>query len=168
MEVNSTMKNHLQPHRNFEAEKQLKAIIQQIEALMYEPKNKQEVEKLLKKAKGLITATDVSLDLDVIGHYDSWTDLDTFVAELTMELPTSKMSREDLVDIVEMLKTMEDKETGKKLSESEYDALVTTFCKNINHPAGSDLIFYPDLVGLPKNPTVDEIVDLAVKGASEK
>ncbi len=44
------MKNHLQPHRNLESERQLKAIIQQIEALMYEPENKHEVEKLLRKS----------------------------------------------------------------------------------------------------------------------
>lgn len=44
------MKNHLKPHRNLESERQLKAIIQQIEALMYEPENKHEVEKLLRKA----------------------------------------------------------------------------------------------------------------------
>lgn len=42
--------------------------------------------------------------------------------------------------------------------------LVLNFNKVINHPAGSDLIFYPELVGLPKEPTVDEIVDLAIKG----
>ena len=44
------MKNHLKPHRNLESERQLKAIIQQIEALMYESENKHEVEKLLRKA----------------------------------------------------------------------------------------------------------------------
>lgn len=38
------------------------------------------------------------------------------------------------------------------------------FKKGINHPGGSDLIFYPKLVGLSNEPTVDEIVDLAMKG----
>lgn len=28
----------------------------------------------------------------------------------------------------------------------------------------ADLIYYPQLVGLPPEPTVDEIVDLAMKG----
>ena len=101
------MKNHLQPHRNLESERQLKAIIQQIEALMYEPENKHEVEKLLRKATKFIKAKDMSLDLDVIRHYDGWTDLDTLVTELTMELPASQLSREDLADIVEMANNYE-------------------------------------------------------------
>ncbi len=42
--------------------------------------------------------------------------------------------------------------------------LVKKFEQNIKHPGGSDLIYYPQLVGLPLNPTVDEIVDLAMKG----
>ena len=162
------MKNHLKPHRNLESERKLKAIIQQIEALMYEPENKHEVEKLLRKATKFIKAKDMSLDLDVIRHYDGWTDLDTLVTELTMELPASQLSREDLADIVEMLTTMKDKATGKVMSEAECDGLVMTFTENINHPGGSDLIFYPELVGLPPNPTVDEIVELAIKGGSSE
>ncbi len=106
--------------------------------------------------------------MDVIRHYDGWTNLDTLVTELTMELPASQLSREDLADIVEMLTTMKDKATGKVLSEAEYDGLVMTFTENINHPGGSDLIFYPELVGLPPNPTVDEIVELAIKGGSSE
>ncbi len=50
------------------------------------------------------------------------------------------------------------------LTEEEHCALVAKFRKGINHPGGSDLIYYPELVGLPKEPTVDEIVDLAIKG----
>lgn len=42
--------------------------------------------------------------------------------------------------------------------------MVVKFKKSINHPGGSDLIYYPELVGLPPEPTVDEIVDLAIKG----
>ncbi|MFQ7355492.1 MAG: hypothetical protein ACLU8S_16535 [Coprococcus phoceensis] len=156
------MKNDLKPHRNLEAEKQLKDIIQQIEVLMYEPKNKHKVENLLKKATKFIKAQNRVLDLDLIKYYYGSTDLDTLVTELTMEQPASQMSREELVDIVEMLTTMQDKETGKNLSEVECDFLVRTFEKNIKHSGGSDLIFYPELVGLPPNPTVDEIVDLAM------
>lgn len=50
------------------------------------------------------------------------------------------------------------------LTEEEHCALVAKFKKGINHPGGSDLIYYPELVGLPKEPTVDEIIDLAIKG----
>ena len=43
--------------------------------------------------------------------------------------------------------------------------------QSIDHPGGSDLIYYPELIaefaGLNREPTVDEIVDLAIKDASE-
>jgi len=74
------------------------------------------------------------------------------------------MTREELVDLVEAIISMEDKKTKKRLSEEEHCALVVKFKKSINHPGGSDLIYYPELVGLPSEPTVDEIVDLAIKG----
>lgn len=82
-----------------------------------------------------------------------------------------KLSREDLVDLVETIISVHDKKTGKLLTEEEHCALVAKFKKSINHPGGSDLIYYPELVaefaGLNREPTVDEIVDLAIKGASE-
>ena len=61
------------------------------------------------------------------------------------------LSREELVELVETIMSVRDKKTGKPL-------------KGISHPGGSDLIYYPELVGLSKEPTVDEIVDLAIKG----
>ena len=74
------------------------------------------------------------------------------------------MTREELTDLVETIVTVRDKKTGKVLSEEEHVALVVKFKKGINHPGGSDLIYYPELVGLPPRPTVDEIVDLAIRG----
>ena len=74
------------------------------------------------------------------------------------------MTREELADLVETIITVRDKKTGKVLSEEEHVALVAKFKKGVNHPGGSDLIYYPELVGLPPRPTVDEIVDLAIKG----
>lgn len=79
---------------------------------------------------------------------------------------SEKLSREELVDLVETIMTVRDKNTGILLSEKEHHALVIKFKRNINHPGGTDLIFYPELVGLPPEPTVDEIVDLAMKGIS--
>ncbi|MDE6219715.1 MAG: bacteriocin immunity protein [Lachnospiraceae bacterium] len=79
-----------------------------------------------------------------------------------------KLSREELVDLVETIMSVHDKKTGRLLSEEEHCALVVKFRKGINHPGGSDLIYYPELVGLPDEPTVDEIVDLAMKGVSPK
>ena len=74
------------------------------------------------------------------------------------------MTREELVDLVEEIMPMREKNTGELLSEEDHHALVVKFKRGINHPGGTDLIFYPELVGLPKEPTVDEIVELAIKG----
>lgn len=76
-----------------------------------------------------------------------------------------KLTRGELVDLVESIMTVRDKKTGRRLGEQEHCDLVTKFEESIHHPGGSDLIYYPELVGLPKEPTVDEIVDLAMKGA---
>lgn len=75
-----------------------------------------------------------------------------------------KLSREELIDLVESIMRVQDIKTGRVLTEKEHTALVVKFQKGINHPGGSDLIYYPELVGLPKEPTVDEIVDLAMRG----
>lgn len=77
---------------------------------------------------------------------------------------SQNMTREELVDLVETIMTVRDKKTNKLLSEEEHHALVMKFKRSINHPGGTDLIYYPELVGLPPKPTVDEIVDLAMKG----
>lgn len=74
-----------------------------------------------------------------------------------------KMSREELIDLTEAIYTMYDKNTKRMFDEDEHLALIHKFLENINHPAGTDLIFYPELVGLPSNPSVYEIVDLAMK-----
>lgn len=77
---------------------------------------------------------------------------------------SQSMTREELVELVEAIITMRDKNTGELLSEEDHHALVIKFKRGINHPGGTDLIYYPELVGLPKDPNVDEIVDLAIKG----
>ncbi len=76
-----------------------------------------------------------------------------------------KLSREEIIDLVEMIMSVHDKKTGKLLTEEEHCMLIAKFKRGINHPGGSDLIYYPELVGLSKEPTIDEIVDLAIKGA---
>ncbi|MCI8402639.1 MAG: hypothetical protein HFI38_11235 [Lachnospiraceae bacterium] len=79
-----------------------------------------------------------------------------------------KLTREELVDLVETIMSVHDKKTGRLLTEEEHCALVVKFEKGINHPGGSDLIYYPELVGLPREATVDKIVDLAMKGVPPK
>ena len=80
---------------------------------------------------------------------------------------SQKMTREELVDLVETITTMRNKSTNELLSEKEIHALVFILEKHLNHSGGSELIFYPELVGLPSNATVDEIVDLAMKEIEE-
>lgn len=77
---------------------------------------------------------------------------------------SQNMTREELVDLVETIISMRDKKTNELLSEEEYHVLVIKFKRGIKHPGGTDLIYYPELVGLPPAPTVDQIVDLAMKG----
>jgi len=81
---------------------------------------------------------------------------------------SQKLSREELIDLVETIINVYDKNTKRDLTEEEHVALVVKFRKGINHSGGSDLIYYPELVGLPKNPTVEEIVELAMKGISSE
>jgi len=81
---------------------------------------------------------------------------------------SQKLSREELFDLVETIINVYDKNTKRDLTEEEHVALVVKFRKGINHSGGSDLIYYPELVGLPKNPTVEEIVELAMKGISSE
>ena len=81
---------------------------------------------------------------------------------------SQKLSREELIDLVETIINVYDKNTKRDLTEEEHVALVVKFRKGINHSGGSDLIYYPELVGLPKNPTAEEIVDLAMKGVSSE
>ena len=80
---------------------------------------------------------------------------------------SQELSREELIELVETIQTVFDKKTGKYLTEEEHTALVVKFKQSIKHPGGSDLIYYPELVeGFPKDrdPTVEEIVDMAMKG----
>lgn len=80
---------------------------------------------------------------------------------------SEKMSKEELMYLVETIMTMYDKKNKKKINAYEQDTLVIKFKKNIKHPGGSDLIFYPELVGLSPEPSVEEIVDLAMKGITD-
>ena len=77
------------------------------------------------------------------------------------------LSREELTDLVKSIMTIREKGTGRLLTEEEHCALVAKFTHSINHPGGSNLIYYPELIeGYPKDrePTVEEIVDMAIKG----
>ena len=99
------MKDCLKPHRDLDAEKRLKSIIEEIESLMCDPKNNSTIENKLKEAAQLIKAPNRVLDLTVIENYYGWTDLDGLVGELTMEVPTlSSVSKEDFLSIVQQIR----------------------------------------------------------------
>ncbi len=101
------MKDCFKPHRNMEAETQLKTMIQKIESLMYESQNDAIIENLLKEASKLVKAPDRVLDLTVIEHYGGWTDLDGLVGELTMEVPKlDGISKEDFLSIVRWIRAV--------------------------------------------------------------
>ena len=51
-----------------------------------------------------------------------------------------KLSREELVDLVETIMHVRDKKTGRLLTEEEHCVLVTKFKQGIPHPGGSDMI----------------------------
>ena len=46
---------------------------------------------------------------------------------------SQKLSREELIDLVEAIMTVHDKK-GKVLSEEEHHALLVKFKRSINHP----------------------------------
>lgn len=99
------MKDYLKPHRNLDAERQLKAIILQIESLMNKSENTPTIEEMLEEAAKLVKSSDRILDLTVIEDYESWTDLDGLVCELTMEIPKlPTVSREDFVAIAQYIR----------------------------------------------------------------
>lgn len=99
------MDEYLKPHRDLESERQLKAIIREIQSLMYEPKNNSVVEHLLKEAAKFVKAPDRVIDLAVIEEYESWTDLDGLAGELTMEVPVlTAVSKEDFISIIQLIR----------------------------------------------------------------
>lgn len=57
---------------------------------------------------------------------------------------SQKMTKEELIDLVKKIITMRAPDTNKLLSEEEHHALVIKFKRGINHPGGTDLIYYPE------------------------
>ena len=76
-----------------------------------------------------------------------------------------KLSRQELIELVQSIISLHDR-NGHELTEAEHHELVIKFKRGVQHPGGTDLLYYPELVGLPANATVDEIVDLAMKEIS--
>ena len=105
------MEDYLKPHRNLEAERQLKTIIQKIQSLIYKPENNAAIRDMLREASKFVKASDRVLDLEVIESYESWTDLDGLVGELTMEVPTlSFVSKENFISVIQLVREVIDTE----------------------------------------------------------
>ena len=67
------------------------------------------------------------------------------------------VSREELLTIVRQIMT------GQAASEVDDNLLVEVFATNCRHPAGTDLIFYPEEVfGPDHDPTPEEVVAKAL------
>lgn len=154
------MKDCLKPHRNLEAEEQLKILIQKIQSLMDDPKNYSVIEQMLQQASVFIKAPDRVLDLIVIEQYDEWTDLDGLVGELTMEVPVLQdISKEDFLSIVQWIRTVI--KSGKEPENMRLDYM-TDFYRNffiLNFPQIKDI---DDLFDkLFEDVSLDELINLA-------
>ena len=74
-------------------------------------------------------------------------------------IPTPGVSRAEMVEIVSRVTA----------SAADADFYLELFVLNCKHPSGTDLIFWPNLVpGMPldRDPTAEEIADLALRGGS--
>jgi Colicin immunity protein / pyocin immunity protein len=87
---------------------------------------------------------------------------DDFLAErlARYEPVKASLSRIEMIELVRRISTADG-------SEAEIDEMVGVFVANCRHPAGTDLIFWPN--GCPHDsskpePTVEEIVDRAMSG----
>lgn len=100
------LREDLIPSRDIEAENKLKELILEIENRMADAGNTEElIEEKLKEAGKYIKAKDRVLDLTVIEQYDSWTDLDGLVGELTMQVPTGvQLAEDELSELIEYLR----------------------------------------------------------------
>lgn len=80
-----------------------------------------------------------------------------------------KLSRNDLINLVRIIMNAgEDEKTGKEYTEDEVNRMIEIFEFNIKSPQGSDLIFYPNMCGLNREATAEEIVDAGLNYKEEK
>lgn len=156
------IREDLIPHRDKEAEKQLKALIKKIEKLMDKPKNQATVEELLKKAAEYVKVPDRVLDLTVIEQYYSWTDLDGLVGELTVEVPKlSDISKEDFVALAQYISdVLAQTSKTRKITDFEYLEDYYTRFFELNYPEIKDFDIFEQIVGayLDKTP-LEEVVN---------
>ncbi|MEM8864635.1 MAG: bacteriocin immunity protein [Planctomycetota bacterium] len=67
------------------------------------------------------------------------------------------MERDEILCVIEKLIEADD-----TLSEEDIEALVQRFVDSIDHPGGSDLIYFPHFWGLGHDPSPEQILDEAI------
>lgn len=151
------IRDDLKPHRNQEAEKQLKLIIQDIEALMCEPENETIIESKLKEAAEFVKSPDRVLDLTVIENYESWTDLDGLVGELTMEAPKRiDISEKDFIALVQWIRENVVNGTDDIDLQYYFDFYKAFF--ELNFPDKKEINLFEEIF---EDTPVDKLIDFA-------
>ena len=75
------------------------------------------------------------------------------------------MLRDDLIRIVRIFQNDGiDETTNKMITNDQMCDFMEFFDDNVNHEAGTELIFDSERYGLAKDATAEEIVDFALKG----
>ena len=140
---------------------ELKAIIEKIEELMYDPKNEAQVSELLKKASGYVTAPDRVLDRIVVEQYYSWTSLDGLVDELTVAVSkVPNISREDFAALAQWIA---DAITNKTKDVEELDNYYHSFFE-LNFPHIEDIDIFGEIMAAALEGTsLEKVVDLVYK-----
>ncbi|MCI9560673.1 MAG: hypothetical protein HFG52_15990 [Lachnospiraceae bacterium] len=152
------MDDYLKPHRNLETERQLKTIIQKIQSLIHKPENDTAIRDMLREASKFVNAPNRVLDLEAIESYEGWTDLDGFVGELTMEVPTLFfVSKENFISVIQLVREVIDTEhTPNDLPLDYFMNFYREFFL-LNFPDIGDDLFDE----LFENTPVDKLVDMA-------
>lgn len=153
------LQDYLKPHRNLDDEKRLKIMIQQIQSLMDEPEHTMIVENMLQEASKLIKVPNRILDLSVIEHFESWTDVDGLVCELTMEVPLlPAVSKDDFVSIVQGIReVIEGEQVLDDMPLNYYMDFYRTFF-SLNFPNVTEDKIFDEIF---EDTTLDELVEIA-------
>ena len=132
------MKEYLKIHRDRDRENALKALIEEIEALL-DTSNEELVKEKLAKANTLVTADERVLDEYAVREYYGWTDLDGLVGELTVKVPKLEhIDVEDLKELVEwMRKVIAEEESLEDIDYEYFDNYYREFFLK-NFPNGEE------------------------------
>lgn len=135
------------PMRDIEAENKLKELILEMEDRIDDAGSAEFMEEKLKEAGKYIKAKDRVLNATVIEQYESWTDLDGLVEELTMQVPAGvQLSEGELLELIEYLrKTLVNAEPDGDM-EYKYNFYRNFFEENFpENDEAFDMVFEEDM-----------------------